>query len=154
MYRSFTIYLQFIYNAYFFAYRSVFRHLGFLKLYVRICAVVPLRIWLLMAFIRVLAWAFGQLNLLGCFAATWDLRCHIYIMLAWSFLAQDGALRKVLRSRYDVLAELVMQWHELIHFVEADFTIEHTERVVSIGLSCCSQLFVINFIHITIRSFF
>ena len=74
-------------------------------------------------------------------------------MLTWSLLTQDVALRKVLRGRYDILAELVVQGHELVHLVQADFAIKHTERVVGIGLARCSQLFVIDIRRIAIRSF-
>ena len=52
----------------------------------------------------------------------------IFIMLTWPLLAQDGALGEVLmRGRYHILAQLVVQWCELIHFVEADLTVEHAE---------------------------
>ena len=112
-----------------------------------------------MAFIGIQTGTFWQLYLFGYLLATaWDLlRCmllRIFIMLTWPLLAQDGALGEVLRGRYHILAQLVVQWRELIHFVEADLTVEHAEWVVGIGLACCCKLLLFKVVHISVWSFF
>ena len=64
------------------------------------------------------------------------------LVLTHSLLTQDIVLREGLGSQDCILAELVMQWDEMIHLIEVSIAVKHAQRVVSITL-CFMTTYII-----------
>ena len=64
------------------------------------------------------------------------------LVLTHSLLTQDIVLREGLGSQDCILAELVMQWDEMIHLIEVSIAVKHAQRVMSITL-CFMTTYII-----------